>query len=99
MQTLLFKMRGNQPSIRDISLELQQLVCPVSLECDEVIEPQAPLPDPYAVAVTCYKCDRELTFCLYASRGGIRELQLLLIESLGLLCAPCSWNLLQRNGF
>ncbi|AEL99906.1 E7 protein [Bos taurus papillomavirus 12] len=89
-------MRGSQPAISDISEELQELVCPVNLECDEELAPEND--DPYAVAVACHKCGNQVAFCVYAPREGIRQFQQLLLDCLDFCCPACSLNLLQRNG-
>ncbi|QYI89583.1 E7 early protein [Bos taurus papillomavirus 41] len=89
-------MRGNKPAINDITAELQDLVCPVNLECDEELAPEDD--DPYAVAVACYKCGNQVAFCVYAQPEGIRALQQLLVDCVDFCCPSCSLQLLQRNG-
>nr|UMZ08540.1 transforming protein E7 [Bos taurus papillomavirus 30] len=89
-------MRGIQPAISEVSEQMQDLVCPVHLECDEELAPEPD--DPYAVAVECYKCGGTVTFCVYAPRDGIRAFQHLLLNSLDFVCSGCAANLLQRNG-
>lgn len=84
-------MKGSQPTISDIELDLQDIVCPVSLECDEVLSPEEADPvNPYRVEATCYNCEKELRLFVVTTTTGIRGLQRLLIDNLTLLCPPCS---------
>lgn len=90
-------MRSEQPTIKDITLELEEIVEPVVLECHEVLQPEAEHLDPYRVCLSCYNCGKGLRFATVASAENIRKLQALLFE-IGLLCATCSVKVLSRNG-
>lgn len=85
-------MIGNQATIRDIELNLHEIVCPVALECDEILSPDEALPivDPYKVCGSCYNCGARLRLFAVATPEGIRAFQKLLLESLTLLCSNCA---------
>ena len=98
-------MIGKQATIPDIKLELQDLVLPIDLHCDEElteeqsenlsesteaeVEPRRTL---YKIVVPCGGCDSRLKFYVSATQFGIRSLEDLLLEELSLLCPTC------RNG-
>ncbi|ALP46946.1 E7 protein [Cervus elaphus papillomavirus 2] len=87
-------MRGDKPTISDIALDLEQIVCPVSLECNETMSPEeaeAALQFPYRVATSCSGCNKELHLFVAATEEGIRSLEVSLIgDKLSLLCGRCA---------
>lgn len=87
-------MRGPQPTLPDITLELAEVVSPINLDCEEELEvEEAEQGDPYAIAVACYNCETNLRLAVIASPDGIRAFQQLLLASLSLLCPTCSRTL------
>ncbi|AGS08605.1 E7 [Rangifer tarandus papillomavirus 2] len=92
-------MRGTKPTIKDINLELEEIVSPAHLLCEEVLPPEGAVPaDPYTVSVTCCICYKGLHFAVLSSRSGILQLEQLLLNSLGLLCSGCAKAVKQQNG-
>ncbi|ANG08946.1 E7 [Human papillomavirus type 185] len=98
-------MIGKQATIPDIELELQDLVLPIDLHCDEElseeqsenlsesseaeVEPQRTL---FKIVVPCGGCDSRLKIYVWATQFGIRCIEDLLLSELSLLCPGC------RNG-
>ncbi|ANZ90258.1 E7 protein [Bos taurus papillomavirus 20] len=92
-------MRGTKPTIKDITLELEQIVSPANLLCEEVLPPEGAVrADPYTVALCCCLCEKKLHFGVIASEPGIRQFEQLLVECLGLLCSACNRQVQQKNG-
>lgn len=91
-------MRGNQPTVRDVELNLNELVLPENLLCDEGEESLSPDCEPeeeqdvqtYRVDTQCYICGTGVRICVAASEPAIHLLQELLFGSLSLLCPRCS---------
>lgn len=84
-------MQGSAPTINDIELDLHETVCPVALECSEILslDEASPEVDPYKICGACYVCGAKLRLFAVATPEGIRGLQHLLLESLSLLCTNC----------
>nr|AEX31151.1 E7 protein [Human papillomavirus] len=89
-------MRGNEPTLRDIELNLEEIVLPQNLLSNESLSPDdAPEEEhlsPYRVDSYCYKCNCRVRIVVVASAGSIRLLEELLLSSLFLLCPGCSRN-------
>lgn len=91
-------------TLKDIALEFEDAVSPVNLDCEEEeIETEVvECPNPYSVTATCYVCEKTLRIAVVTSADGIRQLQLLLLDSLSLLCAACCSDAIRagrpRNG-
>ncbi|QYI89562.1 E7 early protein [Bos taurus papillomavirus 39] len=85
-------MKGHQDvTYQNLAIELENEISPISLNCDEEIETEeVDFPNPYAVTAACYVCEEQLRLAVVASDDGIRQLQVLLLDSLQLLCASCS---------
>jgi hypothetical protein len=97
-------MIGKEVTIPDIELELQDLVQPIDLHCDEVlpeesenlsessqaeVEPERIL---FKIVAPCGGCETRLKIYIASTRFGIRCLEELLLSELSLLCPVC------RNG-
>lgn len=93
-------------ALQDLASELEDVVSPISLACEEDIETEeVDIPNPYEVTAVCYVCEDTLRIAVVTSTSGIRQLQTLLLGSLSLLCAACSRDAFcarrpqaQRNG-
>lgn len=84
-------MKGQDVTYRDLAVELQDTISPISLNCEEELElEETDAPNPYAVTASCYVCEESLRLAVVTSEEGIRQLQTLLLDSLNLLCASCS---------
>lgn len=84
-------MRGEKATIPDI--ELQELVLPSNLVCDESLSPDDPGEEeqlPYRIDTHCDKCQTGIRLCVVATEFGIRCFQQLLLKELSLLCPGCS---------
>lgn len=91
-------MRGNEPTIRDIELELQE---PVNLLSNESLSPddiaEEELQAPYKIDTCCGSCYRPVRLVVTATRHGILHLESLLYSDLGILCPGCTRGKF-RNG-
>lgn len=93
-------MIGNKPQIKDVELDLDELILPQNLlteeslstdsEPDEEVELQ-----PYKIDSYC-TCKTGVRICVLASRAAINTVQLLLQQELRIICPNCAKNL--RNG-
>nr|AYA94722.1 MAG: E7 protein [Human papillomavirus] len=89
-------MIGKEPSIKDVELNLNELVLPENLLCDE--ESLSPDCEPeeeqsistYKVDCHCYICGTGVRVCVAATFPAIRLLEELLLGGLNLLCPRCS---------
>lgn len=93
------RMIGNAPTIKDITLELRELVYPANVLCNEELEEDVvegavgrANNDAYQVVTQCYICRQNLRLAIATDRESLRTLHSLLSENLWLLCAPCSRN-------
>lgn len=90
-------MIGDAPTIKDITLDLEQLILPANLLCNETLPTEAeledPVQDPYRVITNCDRCFARLRLFVVASESGIRTLQRLLFGDLRILCPRCSSSL------
>lgn len=100
MLTSRNKMRGNEPTLKDIELELEPLVLPANLLSDESLSPDSEGEEeclnPYRVVTSCTGCSCSIRFFVVSSRDCIRSLQQLLLTDLSFLCLNCSKG--TRNG-
>lgn len=91
-------MRGNQPTLQDVELNLNELVLPEPLLCDENSESLSPDCEPeeeqeietYRVDTLCHICGTGVRVCVAASVPAIHLLQELMFGSLSFLCPRCS---------
>lgn len=85
-------MHGNSVTMRDITLDLEEIVMPSNLLCGE----ESLSPDleeeraTYKVDTLCDDCKTGIRICLVATETGVRHLQQLLTGELSLLCPGCS---------
>lgn len=95
-------MIGKEVTIPDIELELQDLVQPIDLHCDEVLPPEEsenlsessqaevePERILFKIVAPCGGCEARLKLYIASSRLGIRCLEDLLLSELCLLCPAC----------
>lgn len=94
-------MRGNEPTLRDIDLDLEELVLPNNLLSDESLSPDA---DPeeeeqqaFKVDTCCGNCNTGVRLCIFATSAAVRTLHSLLIAELSILCPGCSRGLSQHG--
>ncbi|AJG05908.1 E7 protein [Bos taurus papillomavirus 15] len=100
-------MKGQDVVLQDLASELEDIVSPINLDCEEEIETEeveVDFPNPYEITAVCYVCEETLRIAVVTTTTGIRDLQTLLLGSLSLLCAACSRDAFcnrrpQRNGF
>lgn len=97
-------MRGNAPTIRDVDLELEDLVLPVNLLSNETLEESlspddVPEEEPQAlfnIDACCGTCSARVRVVVQATASGIRHLEILLLSDVSLVCVRCARN--QRHG-
>lgn len=87
-------MIGKQATIPEIVLELQDLVQPIDLHCDEELDNQveeepAPQRIDYKIVSSCGGCGIKLRIFATCTEFGIRSLQDLLLDEIALLCPDC----------
>lgn len=91
-------MRGEKPTIPDIVLEpqLEELVLPANLLCDESLSPDDILEEEpkvlYKIDGACGICEARLRLVVGATNEGIRRLHGLLITEVDFICASCAKN-------
>lgn len=90
-------MRGNKPTIRDVELELEELVLPVNLMSNESLSPDDPGAEeeplePYKIDTSCGTCSTGVRLVVGATRAAIRTIEVLLTAELSLLCPTCARN-------
>nr|AYA94101.1 MAG: E7 protein [Human papillomavirus] len=92
-------MIGEVATLKDIELNLESLVLPANLLCDEEVNSEEALevdPSiPYRVETYCNSCEARLKLHVVATAVGIRHLQTLLLGHIALLCPGCSRTILQ----
>lgn len=88
-------MIGKQATIPEIVLDLQELVQPIDLHCDEELsenqleEEPTPQRIDYKIVSSCGGCGTKLRIFASCTQFGIRTLQDLLLEEVALLCSNC----------
>nr|AYA93635.1 MAG: E7 protein [Human papillomavirus] len=94
-------MIGKEPTINDIELELDRLVLPDNLLCNESLSPDTEGQEeeraPYRVETYCKGCETGVRLCVYSTRAAIDILQQILISELSLFCPTCSRNLFRHG--
>nr|WJJ59267.1 MAG: E7 protein [Hydrurga leptonyx papillomavirus 3] len=95
-------MIGNEPTIRDISLDLAEVVLPVNLLSGETIPAEEvelrPEPERFRVDSICGACRHPVRLCIQvSSRTVVRNLEELLLNGLDILCVTC-YKEGSRNG-
>lgn len=96
-------MRGNNPTVEGVELELEPLVLPANLLSNESLslddEPEEEQVSPFQIDTYCHSCNTRIRICVVSQPGAIRSLELSLLSSnLSFVCASCSRNLLQQHG-
>lgn len=94
-------MRGEKPTLRDINVDLQELVLPVPLLAEESLSPDADPEEeeqhPYTIDTCCHTCKAGVRLSIVATATAVRTLQVLLFAELGINCTACSKRL-YRHG-
>nr|AYA94180.1 MAG: E7 protein [Human papillomavirus] len=88
-------MRGEKATIKDIELDLEDLVIPANLLSNESLSldviPEEEQLSPYKVDSLCSNCNKCVRVCIVSTTGAVHALeQLLLSADLSFLCAGCS---------
>nr|AYA94860.1 MAG: E7 protein [Human papillomavirus] len=86
-------MRGSSPTIRDIDLDLRELVLPSNLLSNESLSPddwEEEQRQTYSVDTCCDTCHSCVRIIVSASTTGIIRLQQLLVSDLAIVCSRCS---------
>uniref|UniRef100_Q7LZV6 Protein E7 n=1 Tax=Bos taurus papillomavirus 6 TaxID=10563 RepID=Q7LZV6_BPV6 len=99
-------MKGQSMILKDLAAELEEVVSPINLDCEEEIaNEEVDCPVTFClVEAVCHVCEQVLRLAVVASPDGILQLQqLLLTDSLSFLCTSCSREAFcnrrpQRNG-
>lgn len=97
-------MRGAAPRVDDLNLELNDLVLPINLLSEEVLQPsddesEAPEEElfPFRIDTCCYRCEVNVRITLFAVEFGLRALEQLIVDGkLTFCCTTCARTL--RNG-
>lgn len=94
-------MIGQAPSLRDIELDLAELVEPVDLYCSESLSPDSEGEEEepqllYRVDTEC-DCGTKVRLVVAATGAAIRTLHILLLEELQIICPTCARSNV-RNG-
>ena len=89
----LLMMRGNNPTIKDIELNLHDLVLPANLLTDESLSPDD-FPEeeqqlPFKIDCSCGTCGAGVRLVVLATQIGISTLQQLLTSDLSVICPRC----------
>lgn len=96
-----YKMQGKHPSIKDIELELSDLVIPENLLSNESLstddEQEEEQVTPFRVDSWCPHCHKGVRVCVIATERAIRRLEVLLSSELFFICPGCSRSIF-RNG-
>nr|AYA93832.1 MAG: E7 protein [Human papillomavirus] len=94
-------MRGEQPALRDINVDLEELVIPAPLLAEESLSPDADPEEeerqPYTIDTCCVTCKSGVRITIVATSAAVRTLQLLLFSELGINCTRCSKQLFRHG--
>lgn len=95
-------MRGLEPIVEGIELDLHELVLPANLIATEEslspdAEPEEEQRNPYKVDTYCDSCKTGVRIFIVATEASVRTLQHLLLEELSLLCIGCSRTVFQHG--
>ncbi|AUT11918.1 E7 [Leptonychotes weddellii papillomavirus 5] len=88
-------MIGPKPTIRDIDLDLREVVLPVDLLSGETLPPEeveSPPPEPerFRVDSRCGGCHTPVRLCIQVvHRTLVHKFEELLLEGLDIVCATC----------
>nr|AYA93945.1 MAG: E7 protein [Human papillomavirus] len=94
-------MQGKHPTIKDIDLDLRELIMPENLLSNESLstdeEQEEEQLTPFKVDTCCPNCHQALRVCVLATAAAIRRLEVLLVTDLSFVCPGCS-RLIFRHG-
>nr|AYA93819.1 MAG: E7 protein [Human papillomavirus] len=94
-------MRANEPTLRDINLDLHDLVLPDNLLANESLSPDADPEEeelqPFRVDTCCGNCKTGVRLCVFATSAAVQTLQTLLFAELSLVCAGCAKGLFRHG--
>ncbi|ATQ38429.1 E7 [Gammapapillomavirus 15] len=87
-------MRGEEPTLEDIELNLHDLVLPANLiapaeSLSPDVEPEEEQPDLYRVDTYCGTCGTGVRIVILATDSSVRTLNILLLGQLSLICTSC----------
>ncbi|ATQ38208.1 E7 [Gammapapillomavirus 5] len=93
-------MRGAEPTLGDIELNLHDLVIPANLLSDEVLQDENIEEElyPYHIDTCCAQCQTGVRLTIYAVEFGLRLLESLLLDEKLFLCCPGCARQTRRNG-
>lgn len=95
-------MIGNIVHIKDIELDLQELVLPANLlaEDEEIVEAEEVEPpgNSYRIVTCCVSCHSTLRLWVFATSDQIRVQQELLLAGLGIICPGCAKSHCHHGG-
>ncbi|AGV40803.1 putative E7 protein [Felis catus papillomavirus 4] len=95
-------MIGKEPQIKDIELDLDELVLPANLLASEEIleaeEEEEPESNPYRIVTCCVLCHSTLRLVVSATDAQIRAQQDLFLAGLGIICPVCYRNNRNHGG-
>ncbi|ATQ38339.1 E7 [Gammapapillomavirus 11] len=87
-------MMGKNATLQDINLEElvlpANLICEESLSPDDVPEEESAVLSPYRVDTECYTCNRRIRLSVVASTAAIFLFEQLLLQDLNVVCPGCS---------
>nr|AYA93872.1 MAG: E7 protein [Human papillomavirus] len=86
-------MIGERPTLRDINIDLEELVIPDNLLCSESLSPDSEPEeerDLYSIDTCCYLCHCRIRVVVFATGSAITLVQQLLFAQLSFLCPRCS---------
>nr|AYA93898.1 MAG: E7 protein [Human papillomavirus] len=86
-------MIGERPTLRDIDIDLEELVLPDNLLCSESLSPDSEPEeerDLYSIDTCCNHCHCRIRVVVYATGSAIILVQQLLLGQLSFLCPRCS---------
>ncbi|ATQ38162.1 E7 [Gammapapillomavirus sp.] len=86
-------MIGDRPTVGDISLNLEELVLPDNLLCNESLSPDSEPEeeqDLYRIDTCCKLCNCRIRVVVFATGSAIALFEQLLFGQLSFLCPRCS---------
>lgn len=94
-------MQGKRPTIKDIDLDLNELIMPENLLSNESLstdeEQEEEQLTPFKVDSWCPNCHQAIRVCVLATAAAIRRFEVLLVTDLSFVCPGCSRHIF-RNG-
>lgn len=94
-------MIGKQPTLKDVELNLEELVLPVNLLSDEGVPSDDDVTEEeqrlYRVDTSCAHCEAGVRLVVYSSEPGIHRLYQLLLDDIGIVCPGCARNATQHG--